>query len=339
MRELVIGDVHFGVKNNSVLWLEYQMKLFNSQIIPAIREKNIDRVIFLGDLFDIRYSVNQQVGIEVKKLITSILDEFKNKEFIFIAGNHDYYSPLEELSKYNAYAVVFGNEYVKCHPNARFIVKDPWLSDESLFLPWYMTENPDHFDGLLYNYKFGTEVKAIFCHTDLAIWPGPRITALRGCPVYSGHIHNIMTDEDNKLYNLGSSLAFTFADVDETKYLYIIENHKIVEKIANVSTPVFKRIWNEDIFTITAEDCKDAFIQLCVSESNLNKAQYVDQIRMLKTTYVDSNIRVKPMDDVEHKHVFSAEGFNTNISQYIEDNMPEHLTQKYDLIKERLKEK
>ena len=339
MRELVIGDVHFGVKNNSIMWLEYQMKLFKNQIIPAIRDKNIDKVIFLGDLFDIRYSVNQQVGIEVKRLITEIIDQFNDKQFIFIAGNHDYYSPLEEVSQYNAYALVFGNEYVKYHPNIKFVVKDPYLSDESLFLPWYMTENPDHFDSLLYNYKFGQEVKSIFCHTDLAVWPGPRITALRGCPVYSGHIHNIMIDEDNKLYNLGSALAFNFADVDETKYLYIIENHIVVEKIANATTPVFKRIWNEDIFTITAEDCKDAFIQLCVSDSNLNKAQYQDQIRMLKTTYVDSSIKVKPIDDVEHKHVFSADGFSTNISQYIEDNMPEHLNDKYTLIKERLKEK
>lgn len=339
MRDLVIGDVHFGIKNNSVTWLEYQMKLFKNQIIPAIRDKNIDRVIFLGDLFDIRYSVNQQVGIEVKRLITNMLNEFKDKQFVFIAGNHDYYSPLEEICDYNAYALVFGNEFVKCHQNAKFVVKDPWLDNETLFLPWYMTENPEHFDSLLYNYKFGIEVKSIFCHTDLSIWPGPRITALRGCPVYSGHIHNIISDVENKLYNLGSACAFTYADADETKYLYVIENHEVVEKIANVTTPMFKRIWNEDIFTITEDDCKDAFIQLCISEANLNKAQYIDQIKMLKTTYVDSNIRVKPIDDVEHKHVFSAEGFNTNISQYIEDNMPEHLNNKYELIKDRLKEK
>ena len=339
MRELVIGDVHFGIKNNSVVWLDYQIKLFKNQIIPIIREKNIDRIIFLGDLFDIRYSVNQQIGLEVRNLITSMLNEFNDKQFVFLAGNHDYYSPLEEISQYNAYALVFGNEFVKCHPNVKFVTKDPYFVDESLFLPWYMTENPDHFDNLLYTYKFGSEVKAIFCHTDLSIWPGPRITALRGCPVYSGHIHNIISDEDNKLFNLGSALAFTYSDVDETKYLYILENHIVIEKIANVSTPVFKRIWNEDIFTITAEDCKDAFIQLCISDSNLNKAQYVDQIKMLKTTYVDSNIKVKPIDDIEHKHVFSAEGFNTNITQYIEDNMPEHLTPKYALIKDRLKEK
>ena len=69
MRELVIGDVHFGIKTNSVTWLETQLEFFNKQVIPAIKEKHINRVIFLGDIFDIRYAVNQQVGIEVKSLI------------------------------------------------------------------------------------------------------------------------------------------------------------------------------------------------------------------------------------------------------------------------------
>lgn len=338
MRELVIGDMHFGIKNNSVVWLEYQLKFFKNQIIPTIRDKNIDRVIFLGDLFDIRYSINEQIGIEVRSIITKMLEEFPDKQFVFLAGNHDFYSPLEELAMYNAYAVVFGKEYCKCHPNVKFVIREPALIDESLYLPWYMTENPDHFDSLLYNYKFGVEVKAVFCHTDLSYWPGGRITALRGCPVYSGHIHNIFTYEGN-LYNLGSACGFTFADVDETKYLYILENHEIVEKIANVTTPRFKRMYNEDIFTITQEDVKDAFIQLCISNANMSKAQYVDQIKMLKTTYVDTTFKVKPMEDEEVKHVFSAEGFSTNISQYIEDNIPDHLNPKYEMIKERVKEK
>ena len=69
---LVIGDVHFGIKTNSVTWLEAQLEFFNKQVIPAIKEKHIDRVIFLGDIFDIRYAVNQQVGIEVKSLVRKL---------------------------------------------------------------------------------------------------------------------------------------------------------------------------------------------------------------------------------------------------------------------------
>lgn len=340
MRSLVIGDMHFGIKSNNSIWLDYQIKFFKNQIIPAIKEKNVDKIIFLGDLFDIRYSMNQQIGIEVRKLIIALLDTFKDKQFIFLAGNHDYYSPLEDLQEYNSYSLLFGNDFVKCHQNVKFVVTEPYLTDECLFLPWYFTENPEHFDSLLYNYKFGQEVKSIYCHTDLAIWPGPRITALKGCPVYSGHIHNIMIDEENKLYNLGSACAFTFMDVNEAKFIYIVENHKIVDKIENITTPRFKRFYNEDIFTITEYDVKDSFIQLCISNNNINKANYIDQVKLLKTTYTDSNIKVHPIEDnMTTTTTFAAEGFNTNISQFIEDNIPEYLTVKYEIIKDKLKEK
>lgn len=340
MRNLVIGDVHFGIKSNNSTWLDYQIRFFKNQIIPAIKEKDIDNVIFLGDLFDIRYSVNQQIGIEVKKLIKSLVEYFSGKQFIFVAGNHDYYSPLEDLQQYNAYDLLFDNDFRSLHKNVVFVTETPYYYDESLFLPWYMTENPEHFDDMLYNYKFGVEVKSIYCHTDLAIWPGARITALRGCPVYSGHIHNIQIDEENKLYNLGSACAFTFMDVNEAKYLYIIENHKIVEKIENVTTPRFKRFYNEEIFTINEDDVKDSFIQLCISTDNINKAAYIDQVKYLKSTYTDASMRVHPIDDtMSSTTTFAAEGFNTNISQFIDDNMPEYLTVKYEIIKDKLKEK
>ena len=65
MRDLIIGDMHIGIKNNSVSWLEAHLDFFDKQIFETIRTQNIDRVIFLGDLSDIRYSINQQIGIEL----------------------------------------------------------------------------------------------------------------------------------------------------------------------------------------------------------------------------------------------------------------------------------
>ena len=65
MRDLIIGDMHIGIKNNSISWLESQLEFFDKQIFDIIENKNIERVIFLGDLSDIRYSINQQVGIVI----------------------------------------------------------------------------------------------------------------------------------------------------------------------------------------------------------------------------------------------------------------------------------
>lgn len=339
MRELVIGDIHFGIKTNSLSWLDSQTKLFKNQIFDIIEKEKLDRIVFLGDIFDIRYAINQQVGIEVKNIIRELCNKFQYPyEIIFVAGNHDYYSPLEEFDKYNAYELVFGPEFKKCYPNIRFITKEPYFDsiDGTLFLPWYWTENPEHFDDLLYRYKFGTEVKAVYCHADLTIWPGGRISSLKGIPVYSGHIHYLYDDEVGNLHNLGAALPLTFGDANQDRYLYIIEDHKIVKKIKNRTTPEFIRIYNEDIFSVDSTYFDNSYMQICVSSSNINKANYIDQIKYLKTTYTDANIRIHVVEDNEISPTFVAEGFNTNITQYIENNVPEHLNSKYEYIKSKL---
>ena len=339
MRALVIGDLHFGIKSNSLSWLESQLKFFENQIFVEIETKNIDRIIFLGDVSDIRYSVNQQVGIELKKLFRKMLNKFENKEFIIVAGNHDYYSPLEEFDEYTAYELMFGEEFYKCHPNLRIIQKEPWMDEYgNLFLPWYWTENPMHFDEILYNYDFSREVKAIYCHADLTTWPGARIGSLKGTPVYSGHIHNINIDVLSNLYNLGAAVALTFNDVNEDRYLYIIEDYQIVDRIKNVTTPRFIRIYDEAIFSADEKTFENSYVQLCISTSNINKAKYVEQIKLLKTTYVNANIRVHLIDNDTDINTLSVEGINTNIQTYIENNIPEHLDDKYELITNRLKE-
>ena len=273
MRSLVIGDLHMGIKGNSISWLESQLEFFNKQIFDVLENKNIDKVIFLGDLHDIRYSVNQQVGIELKDIIRKLLITFEDKQFIFIAGNHDYYSPLEEFASYNIYNLLFGEEFLDVHKNMMIINNYPYLdSDGSLYLPWYYTENPDHFDELLYNYDFKNEVKSIYCHADLSTWPGARIGSLKGCPVYSGHIHFINDDELSNLHNVGAALPLTFNDVNQDRYLYIIEDHKIVDKVKNVTTPRFIRLYNEEIFDVDPNIFVNSYVQLCIASNNINKA-------------------------------------------------------------------
>lgn len=337
MRTLCIGDCHFGIKTNSTSWLTQQLKFFDTQIVPLLkRDDEINKIIFLGDLFDIRYAINQQIGIEVKKLIRRLSDVF-NGDIYFIAGNHDYYSPLEEHSEYNAYRLVFDWEFIKCHPNVTIVDKDPLLTDDGeLLLPWYWTENEDHFDDLLYNYKFGLDVKCVYCHTDLTVWPGPRTGALNGVPVYAGHIHYIVDDPIGNLHNIGATFALTFGDVNQKRYVYVLENHEIIDRIENTTTPRFTRIFNDDIFDIDSSVFENAYVQICVSTSNLNKAKYIEQLKRLKLDNDNANIRIKPIDDEETQLVdVNGEGFNTNVEKYIDDNIPDYLNAKYEIVKSK----
>lgn len=340
MRTLLIGDLHFGIKSNSLTWLDFQKAFFKNQIFKTLEEKQINRCVFLGDIYDIRYSVNQQVGIDLKNIFRYMLDTYKDIEFIIVAGNHDYYSPIEEYRKYNMYELLFGYEFLEKHVNLKIVTDDPLYTDDgSLFLPWYYTDNPKHIDDLLYAYDFSNDVKAIFCHTDLTCWPGPRIASFKGCPIFSGHIHYIYVDEMAHLYNIGAALPLTFDDVNQQRYLYILEDFKIVEKIANNTTPRFIRIYNEDIFSITDNMFDNSYVQLCISTNNMNKARYVEQIKYIKNKYVSSTIRVHIIDDTTNIETLAVNGFNTDIKKYIDSNIPDHLHSKYEMIRDRLNEK
>ena len=339
MRSLLVGDLHIGIKSNSITWLENQIKFFKDQIIESIRTKNVDQAIFLGDIHDIRFSINQQIGYELKNIITEMVSEFPDKKFIFVAGNHDYFTPLEEYDKYNIYTVLFGEEYTRVHKNVQFIWEAPYLDDFGyLYLPWYWTENPLHFDEILYQYNFSKDIKAIFCHTDLSIWPGARIASLQGVPVYSGHIHNIYEDKLCNLHNIGAALPLTFNDVNDARYIYVLEDFDIVEKIENVTTPRFNRIYNEEIFEDRPELYQNSYMQLCISSNNINTAKYIDQIKFLKSQYVNANIRIHIIDDTVNLKTLEVDGFDMNINKYIEDNIPDYLDTKYNKIKTKLAE-
>lgn len=331
MKDLVIGDLHFGVKTNNFTWLSQQLDFIRKVIIPKISSH--DRVIFLGDLFDIRYSVNIQVGCELKNIIREMLKSFPDVHFYFIAGNHDYYSPIIDFEHYNSYELVFGQEFINTYNNMHIVSLLPLLDNRTLMLPWYFTEDDERFETTMkeYNGKFDI----IYCHTDCERWPIEKTKAKNDATVYSGHIHSPYFNKELKLYNVGAACAFTFNDVNSQRYIYTIEDGIITASYENDVTQKFHRYYNERIFTLTGSDLENANTQLCISVNNINKAKYIEQIKYLKTTYTNSIIKTVILDD-NINDIINTMDLNTNINEYIRNNMPEHLKEKYELLNDKL---
>ena len=333
--------MHFGTKSNSVQWLEMQKKFFKEVIIKTIIEEYFDRIIFLGDLTDIRYAINQQVGCDLKNLVRELSERFEEKnpegKIIFIAGNHDYYSPLEDFSMYNSYELLFGKEFEQCHKNVKFVTQFPYYDEdnESLYLPWFYTEDNKKFSDALYNYK---GVKQIFCHTDLSGWGEGRIYSLKGAKVYSGHIHYPWESKVDGLYNLNASMALNFNDVNSKRYIFVINNGDIVRKIENVITPQFKRLYNIQIFEpLGNEFFENSYVQLMIDRKLVNKAEYIERIKELKRKFGEKyNISIKVFDGETANEKLEIAPIQTNINEYIDNNVPLHLELKYNYIKEKL---
>lgn len=334
MKDLVIGDVHFGIKSNSTEWLDKQIDFFKTQIYDIIYKESPDRVVFLGDIFDVRYSTNTMVGVTVKELFRDMFKKFHSKRFFIIAGNHDYYSPLIEHERYSTYKMVFGKEFEKEYQNLQILDEGYFVDhDGTAFLPWYWTENEERWSTFLHDNK---NVGMIYCHSDLEHWDSGRIVAKGDIKVYSGHIHYPWKSDKDGLHNLGACCAFTFGDVNTSRYVYIINDRKIINYYENTTTPKFRRFYNEEIFTLQEEDTDNSFIQLCIGTSYINKAQYIERIKEIKNTFVNASIKVNVIDDSIVDDIRIREDFNTDIGKYIEDNVPDELKPKYEYIKNKL---
>ena len=81
MRELVVGDIHFGTKSNSLEWLYKQCKLIDTQITDIVNTKNIQRINFI-DIFE---EINQVDDI-LKKDHTLFSEAFFHGEEDFELG-------------------------------------------------------------------------------------------------------------------------------------------------------------------------------------------------------------------------------------------------------------
>ena len=58
MKVLVITDQHFGVRNDSQVYIEYYRKFYSEIVIPFLKASKIKHVLCLGDSFDRRKTIN-----------------------------------------------------------------------------------------------------------------------------------------------------------------------------------------------------------------------------------------------------------------------------------------
>jgi metallophosphoesterase superfamily enzyme len=90
MNIAIIGDTHFGARNDNVNFSEYFYKFYEEQFFPYLKENNIKHCIHLGDIMDRRKYVSYRTVKEFReKFIQPFID--LEIELHILVGNHDTY--------------------------------------------------------------------------------------------------------------------------------------------------------------------------------------------------------------------------------------------------------
>jgi hypothetical protein len=249
----LVGDLHLGIRNNSIEWLEIQKNFLLDFLLKKVDEdfdQDRDILILEGDIFHSRESINVRIHDEALKIFKELSSKFKRGIYI-ILGNHDvYYKDRNVVHSLKSIEQVSDN--IKVFENPEILTINS--KHRFLMLPW--VEDTKRISQIITDHKEICEY--VICHADIKgvrfnkwtkVEHGIEVSDLSSYKrIYSGHIH-IRQEFKNVLYT-GTPYQMDRGDRDNTKGFYeiIIEESDVSEKfIENTGSPVYKKF---DVFEV-----------------------------------------------------------------------------------------
>lgn len=255
-RCFLVSDTHFGVRNNSIEWLEIQKEYFRNFFIPLLKKegKPGDFVLHCGDVFDSRNSLNLLVMNEVMSIFEEIS---KIMPIVIILGNHDIYRKL--TNDVNSVKIL------KWIPNIHIFEEPEVLSvaDQTMLLmPW---RNSVEEEKLCVQSHSATY---LFCHTDVkGLKFNKHTTVEHGLSledmkqykkIYSGHIHYSQNSVNFRM--LGCPYQMTRSDMGNEKAVWLLDIATGQETpFYNTYSPKFIKVLFERILEMELEEANEMF--------------------------------------------------------------------------------
>jgi DNA repair exonuclease SbcCD nuclease subunit len=108
---ILLGDLHFGIKQFSSLFLQNQIAFFKNQLFPYMLENDIDTIYQLGDFFDNRTSVDINFLNEIKRDFFELLKDH-NFKIHSLVGNHDiFYRQSREVTLIERFSDIYSENF------------------------------------------------------------------------------------------------------------------------------------------------------------------------------------------------------------------------------------
>lgn len=238
----IFSDIHFGDNKDSKTKLSTTIQ-FIKQFIITCKQENVDKIIFLGDWFDNRKTINT-----VTSNIAYYSIKLLSKEFpiILIVGNHDIPSIDNNTStnNINIYKEISNVTIVNN------LLEETINNKHILYLPFgYNILNiPNKYDYTFGHFEFNGAVVAAGTLDDKTKININDICNLSPL-IFTGHYHinkeYIMNN--SKLISVGSPFELDWGDYNNQKGIYILDTDTSVYKFIpnNYSSRHIKIYWSK----------------------------------------------------------------------------------------------
>ena len=298
MKVAVVTDTHFGVKNDSPLFLDEFLSFFEKQFFPYLLENNITTVLHLGDLLDRRKFVNFYTLSQVRDRFVSFFEK-NNITLHIILGNHDtFYRNTSDINSMNE---LFG------HYKGIYIYKNPVTVRvdglEIGLVPWINESNADSAIKFIKDARVpilmghfeinGFQVVSGVKHEhglDASLFD-------KFDSVYSGHFH--IKQHDKNITYLGTPYQITFSDAYDIKGFHIFDTEdQSMTFIPNERKMFYVLSYDDKIEdplkSLDAAKYKNCYVKIIV----LNKTKPYTYDRFVESIYAASPTSVTFIEEV-----------------------------------------
>jgi DNA repair exonuclease SbcCD nuclease subunit len=335
MKVAIITDQHFGARNDSVAFLDFFEKFYETVFFPTLEQNSITTVLVLGDTFDRRKFVNFYALDRAKKMFFDKLEAMGIRVHM-LAGNHDtYYKNTNEVNSPDLLLTEYANIDVISKPET--ITID---GTQICMMPWIC---PDNAQASLDHMK-ATKAEICMGHFEIAGFAMYRgMESHDGLSkeifdkfdlVFSGHYHH--RSSDKHIHYLGNPYELTWQDYNDPRGFHLFDTDtRTIDFIRNPHT-MFARVEYDDKevepIDIDKVDLKDKYVKLIV----VNKTDFYKFDQFIKKLYNKGCSDIKIVEDMsefndgEINEEISLEDTLSVLSHYVD-------TVETDLDKEKIK--
>lgn len=303
MKICILGDTHFGLRNDSIAFSDLSRKFYSEVFFPYLEKHGISTVIQLGDLFDRRKYINFNTLANAKDCFFKPLEDMGVTLYTLL-GNHDIF--YRNTLAVNSPQLLLGE-----FPHIHIIDKPVTITFQDLkidpkmfssleidLIPWICDENMAEI------LEFVDKSRSPFCcaHLELA---GFEMDRNNWChegmdmklfskyeQVISGHFHH-KSQNGNILY-AGVPYEMTWADWNDPKGFHVLDTTtRELGFIENPHTIYVKINYNDDDLYFDEVQKRD------FSEYT---GKYVKVVTIKKTnaflfeTFMDALAKANPID-------------------------------------------
>lgn len=293
MKIAIINDQHFGVRNDSLIFLSAMEKFYTETFFTTLDNEKIDTLLILGDIFDRRKYINFFTLYEAKRFFFNELKK-RNIKVHMLVGNHDIY--YKNTNRVNSPELTLG-EYDNIT-----IYTEPTIIDlggvKVSMVPWINAEN--YKDAIAFIEAAETDI--MFGHFELngfemhrgggQCHDGMDISVFKKYKwVFSGHFHQPSTNGRGIIY-LGAPAQFTWSDYGCKRGFNIMD--LATDNITYVENPdkMFIKIFYDEDFDILEYDytqLTNRIVRVLVSEKENQKKfdLFIDKLQQSNPYQLD----------------------------------------------------